>query len=157
MHWPIIKQIHINTRQDKRDIEVLPIFFLSSLFLISLPFQYKKRGHKHPQADISRAKLTRTVFFSLYDGRRPGQLGTVQTPWECVPCYLLPPSNVHPAAKLPCPVTLTLDSCVSIHKTRLCATKADKGTKKQKGTLQRDSHKTDSILYGLMINLITVW
>lgn len=45
----------------------------------------QKHTHKHPQADISRAKLTRTVFFSLYSGRRPGPLGTVQTPWECVP------------------------------------------------------------------------
>lgn len=35
-------------------------------------------------------------------------------------CNLLPTSNVSFAAKVQCPVTSALDSCISIHKLRLC-------------------------------------
>lgn len=35
------------------------------------------------------------------------------------PCYLLPTSNVSLTANTLCPVTLVVDSCVSVHKFRL--------------------------------------
>lgn len=105
----------------------------SSLLLISQPFLYKSIHKQMYQGLNSLGQcFSRSA---VADGQAHWAL--CKHPGNVCPANYYPHQTSTPLAKLPCPVTLTLDSCVSIYKSRLCPTQADKGTKTKGNIAQR--------------------